>query len=117
MGLIRCITSVQAITEAERNVRKKLPAKLAEFERLRQGLVVVADPEASDLLAFTGQAHVKDLPLLVAAVRFSCQYLLTFNVRDYRPVGASIAVQRPGDFVELVRSALSTLARGTNGGT
>jgi hypothetical protein len=109
--LIECVTSEQAVTEVERNLAAKLPAKLPEFSLLvSRCLRVVPDPGPADLARCTGQADPKDLPILVAALRESCPYLLTFNVRHYSPPVGSITVQRPGEFVLTVRSLLSWLS-------
>ncbi len=109
--LLDCITSRQAITEVERNLADKLPAQLPTFHRLvNRCLRVVQDPEPSDLPHYEGQADPDDLPLLVAALREGCPYLLTFNVRHYHPKGESVSVQKPGDFLVTVRKQLSAMS-------
>lgn len=109
--LIECVTSQQAITEVERNLADKLPAKLPEFHLLvSRCLRVAADPTPQDLVPYTGQADPKDLPILVAALREKCAYLLTFNVRHYPPAPSSIRVQRPGEFLLSIRNLLSQLS-------
>jgi len=122
--LIECITSQQAVTEVERNLTDKLPAKLPEFHLLvGRCLRVVPDPEPNDLLPYAGQADPKDLPILVAALRERCPYLLTFNVRHYSPPTGTITVQRPGEFLLTVRTLLGQLSsdgqtrRNTDGNT
>lgn len=109
--LIECITSQQAVIEVERNLADKLPAKLPEFRLLvSRCLRVVPDLEPADLLRYANQADPKDLPILVAAVRERCPYLLTFNVRHYFPPASTITVQQPGEFLLTVRSLLSQLS-------
>ena len=109
--LIECVTSEQAVTEVERNLAEKLPTKLPEFHLLvSRCLRVVPDPGPKDLAHHTGQADPKDLPILVAALREGCPYLLTFNVRHYSPPVGSITVQQPGEFVLTVRDLLSQLS-------
>ena len=106
--LIECITSQQAVTEVERNLADKLPTKLPEFRLLvRRCLRVVPDSEPDDLLPHAGQTESKDLPILVAALREGCPYLLTFNVRPHSPPAGTITVQRPGEFLLTVRTLLS----------
>jgi hypothetical protein len=110
LTLVECITSEQAITEAERNLAEKLPDKLPAFRLLvHRCLRVVPDPAPADLAAYAGQANLQDLPILVAALREKCSYLLTFNVRHFTPAGGQIAVQTPGDFLLTVRNWLSML--------
>lgn len=88
-----------------------MPAKLPEFRLLvNRCLRIAPDPVLADLDRYAGQADPKDLPILVAALREGCTYLLTFNVRDFNPTGEPISVQRPGDFVLTMRETLSALA-------
>ena len=109
--LLEALTSQQVIVEAERNLASKLPQKLPEF-RLLVGrcLRVVPDPVPADLARYAGAAHPKDLPILVAAVRERCPWLVTFNTRHYQPGHASITVLQPGEFILQVRDLLSRLA-------
>jgi predicted nucleic acid-binding protein len=108
--LIECVTSQQAVTEVERNLADKLPTKLPEFRLLvSRCLRVVPDPEPDDLLPYASQADPKDLPILVAALREKCPYLLTFNVRHYSPPAGTITVQQLGEFLLTVRILLSQL--------
>lgn len=112
--LIECVTSTQAITEVERNLADKLPNKLPELRLIiSRSLRVVPDPAPDDLAAYEGQADPKDLPILVAALKHGCRFLLTFNIRDYAPVTDEIQVQRPGDFIATVRTLLAQLAAAT----
>lgn len=109
--LLDCVTSQQAVIEVERNLKEKLPAKLAEFRLIvNRSLRVVADPKPQELEPFVGYAHPEDLPLLVAALREECSYFLTFNLRHYRSRDLPIQVMRPGDFLHMVRERLIVLA-------
>ncbi len=111
LTLIDRVTSQQAVTEVERNLAAKPPAKLPEFRLLvSRCLQVVPEPEPADLLPCAGQADHKDLPILVAALRGECPYPLTFNVRDYSPPAGTITVQRPGEFLLTIRGLLSQLS-------
>lgn len=108
--LLDCITSQQAIIEIERNLQAKLSAKLPDFRLLvSRCLRVVPDPTAAELAIHAGWADPKDLPLLVAALREQCGFLLSFNTRHYFPQPGKITVQRPGDFLQTVRSSLSQI--------
>jgi predicted nucleic acid-binding protein len=112
--LIECVTSTQVITEVERNLEEKLPSKLPELRLIvSRSLHVISDPEPEELIPYEGQADPKDLPILVAALKHDCRFLLTFNIRHYRPATAEIMVQRPGDFIKTVRTLLTRLAAGT----
>jgi len=108
--LINAVTSQQVITEAERNLAEKLPAALPAFQLLVQRcLVVVSDPKPADLTDYEGLADEKDLPILGAALREKCSWLVTFNVRHYQPGHPNIAILKPGAFLTEVRYLLSRL--------
>jgi hypothetical protein len=105
--LIDAFTSQQAITEAERNLSAKLPQTLSTFRLLvDRCLRVVPDPHPEHLAPHIGRADPKDLPILVAAVRENCPWLVTFNLRDFQPGHPDVTVLRPGDFVLRVRDRL-----------
>jgi len=54
-------------------------------------------------------ADAKDVPILIAAVREGCSWLVTFNVRHFRPGHPDVTVLPPGDFVLRVRGLLAAL--------
>lgn len=84
LTLIEAITSRQVIAEAGRNLRNKIPG--ATFRLLvERCLKVVQDPTPGDLVPHRAAADPKDLPILVAALRELCPWLVTFNTRHYRP--------------------------------
>lgn len=108
--LIDAVTSRQVIIEAERNLTAKLPAALATFYLLvERSLQVVPDPSGELLDDYAGAADPKDLPILVAALREACPWLVTFNIRDYEPGHPTITVLQPGEFVLRVRDWLIDL--------
>jgi predicted nucleic acid-binding protein len=109
--LIEAVTSRQVIVEAERNLAAKLAGALPVFRLLvSRCLDVVENPEPADLAQYAGLADSKDLPILVTALREKCQWLVTFNVKDYHPGHPDIAALRPGEFVLHVRDLLTRLA-------
>lgn len=109
--LIEALTSQQVLVEAERNLAAKLPRALPEFRLLvTRCLRVVPDPAPADVARHAGVAHPKSLPILVAAVRERCPWLVTFNTRHYQPGHAGVIVLRPGEFVLQVRDLLTRLA-------
>jgi hypothetical protein len=108
--LIHAFASHQVVTEAERNLVDKLPAALPAFRLLvSRCLNVVPDPNPQELRAVADLADPKDLPVLVAAVRENCPWLMTFNTRHYQSGHPSVAVLRPGEFVLRVRDLLASL--------
>lgn len=107
LGLIHGLTSKQARDEAQRNLARKIPAALPEFEALiQQAVEVVADPPEEELDSFRGKAHPKDLPILVAAIRAGARWLVTFNTRDYYDSPPGIRVLDPGQAIQAIRASL-----------
>lgn len=105
--LIEAIASHQVVTEAERNLVKKLPTALPAFHLLvSRCLRLVPDPEPAALRDFAEPAHPKDLPILAAAVLNGCPWLATFNVRHYVPGHPNVRVLQPGQFISAVRGRL-----------
>jgi predicted nucleic acid-binding protein len=110
--LIQALTSEQVIAEAERNLTAKLPAALPAFRLIVQrSLRVVSDPAPAELEPLRGLADPHDLPILAAAVREGCGWLVTFNVRHFRPGHPDVQALPPGDLVLRVRSLLANLGR------
>ncbi|MCB0211786.1 MAG: hypothetical protein KDJ52_20775 [Anaerolineae bacterium] len=110
--LLDCFTSAQVMTEVERNLSNKLPNALAEFHLLaKRCLTVVSNPTVTDLHNFDGQADPKGLPILVSAIQANCSHLITFNIRHFKPTGDQITIQRPGEFLQHVRSQLRLLSK------
>ena len=108
--LIEAVTSEQVITEVERNLTAKMPAALPAFRLLvSRCLDVTRIPTGVELELHAGRAEVKDLPILVAAVRENCPWLVTFNTRHFQPGHPDVTVLRPGEFVQQVRYLLANL--------
>lgn len=108
--LIQAFASHQVITEADRNLRKKLPHALSRFQFLVQRCLTAVDsPSLSDLTPYEGLADIKDLPILVAAIQTGTPYLVTFNIRHFQPGHPDITVLRPGDYLSRIREHLTYL--------
>ncbi len=108
--LIEALASEQVVTEAERNLEAKLPQALPAFRHLiSRCLTIVPDPDPGDLTPYSGLADPKDLPILVAALQEKCNWLVTFNIRDFQPGHPDIMILQPGEFILQVRDQLSQL--------
>jgi hypothetical protein len=108
--LINAITSEQVLTEVERNLTAKIPDALPAYRLLvNRCLEVVPNPTTPELKPFLGQADIKDLPILIAAHRENCPWLVTFNVRHFQPGVPEVTVLRPGAFIQQVRHLLAQL--------
>jgi hypothetical protein len=108
--LVEAITSEQVIAEAGRNLAEKLPQALPAFRLIASRcLRVVPDPSPTDLQPYRGLADPVDLPILVAALREGCPWLVTFNVRHYQLGHSGVAVLRPTESLLRVRDQLIRL--------
>lgn len=108
--LFEAYTSQQVIMEVERNLSARLPQALPAFRMIvSRCLHVVPDPSLAELTAYAGLADATDLPILVAALKTGCPWLVSFNTRHYRPGHPEIAVLPPGDFLLRVRDLLARL--------
>ena len=110
--LIDALASDQVLIEAERNLAAKLPATLSTYRLLvDRCLTIVPRPSTEEVASFHGLAHRDDLPILVAAIQHECPWLVTFNVRHYRPGHSDVTVLTPGDFVQRIRHLLAAVNR------
>ena len=108
--LIDALASEQVITEAERNLEAKMPQALPAFRHLvSRCMKVVPDPDEAALAPYQGLADPKDLPILVAALREGCAWLVTFNIRHYQPGHPDLVILQPGEFVLQIRDRLAHL--------
>lgn len=107
LGLIRGLTSEQAHEEARRNLARKVPEALPEFDALiRQALEIIPNPSLEELRPFGNRAHPKDLPILAAAVLAGARWLVTFNTKDYYEAPPGTRVLEPGQAIQAIRAAL-----------
>lgn len=109
LGIIEVAVPVQALDEAERNLRAKLPSALPALRTLAELCttpIPMVSPRAAARLARAGEADPKDAPILAAALAAGCRWLVTFNLRDYRT--DRLRVAEPGRFLEGVRAYLAT---------
>lgn len=111
LTLIETIASEQVIAEAQRNLAERLPKALPAFQLLvSRCLRVVPDPSQAEVQKHGGLADPKDLPILVAALREKCEFLVTFNIRHYQPGHPDLVILCPGEFILRIRDLLAQLS-------
>ncbi len=113
VGLFRLVVCPQVLDEAERNLRKKLPAALPVFAELMAvlNLEIVPDPPPNAYHRWLTIIEAKDAPILEAAVTAGVDRLLTLNTKDFTPDVASqsgLLIQTPGEFITAVRDLIGT---------
>jgi predicted nucleic acid-binding protein len=115
---ITITVSEQVITETERALARKLPRALGYYrEALRStGLRIVHDPSPEDVRAHQDViAHAADVPIVVAAMKASVDYLVTFNRRHFVDdpdvtARAGLPIGTPDDALAWVRGRLAQQA-------
>jgi len=96
--LIDAVVSEQVIAEAERNLAAYLPSALPAFRELvNRCLRIVSDPTPTELALCHGLADPKDAPILAAALREVCPWLVTFNIRYFSPGIRQLPLCAPAD--------------------
>jgi predicted nucleic acid-binding protein len=111
LSLLEGRISPEVRAEAERNTLLKLPGALPAL-RVLLSEAVIEGPSATEVerAPLSGQAHLKDLPILASAVVQECDYLLTLNERDFWPPPDLIRVMRPGPFLASLRTLIGGLS-------
>lgn len=112
LGIIEVGVPDQARVEAERNLAAKVPGALPAFRTLVEGCCIglaMASEAESLSIADSGEADSKDAPILASAIAAGCEWLVTFNVRDYST--GRIRVSSPGEFLEALRGELLQLGQ------
>lgn len=111
LGLVQGFTSKKVVDECCKNLQKKLTEALPAFEQIiSYALKVVANPSNKETALYKDMAHVKDLPILVAALKIKAQFLVTFNTKDFYPKPElGLKVVEPGDLLKRIRIKLSEL--------
>lgn len=108
--LIEAYASQQVLAEVERNLAAKLPNALPAFRLIAaRSLHITPDPSPAEVQVCAGLAETSDLPILVAALQAGCPWLVTFNLRHYRPGHPNVMALSPGDFLLRVRDLLAQM--------
>ena len=90
--LIEAYTSHQVITEVQRNLQAKLPQAWPTLQTIvGRCLRIIEDPPPAEIERYTTLANEKDLPILVAAIRGHCRWLVSFNTRHFQPGHPEVA--------------------------
>jgi len=78
---IVAVVSRYVAEEARRNLRRKAPAAIEAFEQLMELLSpeVAADPSLLELQAAASYTHLKDAPIVAAALKANVDYLVTLD--------------------------------------
>lgn len=85
-GEFEIVVSELVLEEMIRNIGKKLPTALSSVSQFFQEcpVTVIKNPRVKQLRKFTGLAQRKDLPILISALNYQCNFFVTGNKKDFR---------------------------------
>jgi len=80
------VISELVLEEIIRNIEKKVPRALSLVYRFFQEypITVVKNPKIGQLQKFSELAQKKDLPILVSALNYKCDFFVTGNKKDFK---------------------------------
>lgn len=80
------VISELVLEEIIRNIEKKVSRALSLVYRFFQEypITVVRNPKIGQLQKFRGLAQKKDLPILVSALNYKCNFFITGNKKDFK---------------------------------
>jgi len=79
-GEVILYTSTYVLREVTGNLAKKAPVALVRFEQVLQQVEwQLVDPEADEVLAAAAYTALKDAPVVAAARKACCEYLVTYD--------------------------------------
>ncbi|MBI2842669.1 MAG: hypothetical protein HYX78_04650 [Armatimonadetes bacterium] len=83
IGDVELVSSYYVVEEAKQNVWKERPESLSELEVLVSKMTISGGTAASDDLPEDIDLHIKDRPVLAAAIEAQASHLLTGNTRHF----------------------------------
>jgi predicted nucleic acid-binding protein len=105
------------LIEIERNLRKKLPAALTAYSKVRKklNLEIVPVPDLLALNTCTVEIAKKDLPVLVSALRSKADYLVTGDRNDFGHLRVSpslpLKIVSPTEAVRIMGTLMAARSR------
>lgn len=80
------VISQLVLEEIVINVKNKLPSVLPLVYSFFQEypVTIVRNPAANEFNKYFGLADKKDLPILISALKYGCNYFITGNIRDFK---------------------------------
>lgn len=105
--VLQMVVSRQVLVEADRNFSAKLPNLVIQFRRFIQNLAIlmVEDPPAKAVERAASLIHLKDAPILAAAMESEADYLITLDKKHFlkQKVRRNIPIEvcTPADFLRI----------------
>lgn len=102
------IISELVLEEIIHTIKQKIPEVLPLVIQYIDVIkpTVVKDPEKKLVMQQNNLADKKDIPILVAAIEFNCEFFITGNIKDFKVEEIfdkhKLKVLRPADFLKLL---------------
>jgi putative PIN family toxin of toxin-antitoxin system len=79
------VVSEIVVQEIFRNIKKKKPQALPPLNRLlgTAPITIVENPKQKKINNNLSLAHKKDLPIIISAVNYQCDYFITGKIKDF----------------------------------
>ena len=110
-GRVQIVISEQVSVEAEANLTKKAPQALAAFLDLLSLIVpeVSANPTLEELQHAAAYIHLKDAPIVAAAIKAGVDYLATWDRKHFLDdpkvaKRSGLRIVTPDELVDLIRA-------------
>lgn len=111
--LLQPATSRQVLTEARRNVAKKLPRAAAALERILQSVnsELTLEPTDEEIAHAAQVVPEKDAPILAAARKANVDYFVTLDRKHFKQPKVQemvpFQILLPEEFAPLIRAELT----------
>lgn len=79
------VISKLVLDEVVLNIKRKLPSiedKVRDFFQ-QYPITIIKNPKLRDFKIYANFAQKKDLPILVSALNYKCNYFVTGNIKDF----------------------------------
>jgi len=102
------IISELVLEEILTNIKEKIPDALPlviEYLKLIKP-TIVKNPKKEEILKYKNLASLKDLPILISAFKYQCQYFITGNTKDFKisliEKKFNLKILKPADFLKIL---------------
>jgi len=115
LPFIRAATGQYNIEEIERTIAKKLPEMGTVLYDFMSRLIIeiIPLPSRKSLAKYRGVIADEDLPVLVSALQYGADYLVTGDKRHFRGLAGKkdipLKVCSPSEFVEIIATVVREL--------
>lgn len=116
LPFLHAATGQYNMEEIERTMARKLPAVRPVFEHYMSKLMlqVVPVPSQEELKEYRGAVADEDLPVLVSAIRWGGDYLVTGDKKHFGGLRGSkiipIKIRTPSEFISILAAVLRRIS-------